>query len=77
MRHRLMRPKSGMGMKASLEKAARRAWRWLAGPEGASSTEYALLLALVVVILIGTLTALGQALQDKLELIIEKIRASA
>ncbi len=51
-------------------------WAWLRRPSGATTTEYALVLALVVVILIGTLTALGDALREKLQTIIEKIRAS-
>ncbi len=51
-------------------------WAWLRRPVGASTTEYALLLALVVIILIGSLTALGEALRDKLQEIIDKIKAS-
>ena len=51
-------------------------WAWLRHPSGAATTEYALLLALVIIILIGTLTALGDALREKLQMIIEKIRAS-
>lgn len=52
--------------------------RWLRrcpdDPEGgATTTEYALLLALVVVVLIGTLTSLGAALNDKLRDIIDQI----
>lgn len=51
-------------------------WAWLRRPAGASTTEYALLLALVVIILIGSLTALGETLRDKLQEIIDKIKAS-
>ncbi|MHB0886592.1 MAG: hypothetical protein ACYC6V_02895 [Bacillota bacterium] len=51
-------------------------WAWLRRPVGASTTEYALLLALVVVILIGSLTALGETLRDKLQEIINSIKAS-
>ncbi len=40
---------------------------------GATSAEYALVLALVVVTLISTLTALGAALNDKLRSIIDQI----
>lgn len=41
--------------------------------KGASTAEYALILALVVIILIGTLTQLGQALTTKLQGIINEI----
>lgn len=48
--------------------------RRLAAPEsGAATTEYALVLALVVVILITTLTSLGAALQDRIQSIIDSI----
>lgn len=40
---------------------------------GATTTEYALLLALVVVTLIGTLSALGTVLNDKLGAIIQEL----
>lgn len=40
---------------------------------GATTAEYALLLALVVVILIGTLSQLGQALNGKLQDIINSL----
>jgi len=43
------------------------------GEDGATATEYALLLALIVVTLIGTLSALGGALDAKLRDIIEQI----
>ncbi|MCL6449674.1 MAG: Flp family type IVb pilin [Acetobacteraceae bacterium] len=46
---------------------------WAASPEGATTTEYALLLALVVVVLIGTLSALGSVLNEKLQEIIDEI----
>ncbi|MEW6725201.1 MAG: Flp family type IVb pilin [Bacillota bacterium] len=51
-----------------------RLWR---GEEGASTTEYALLLALVVIILIGSLSQLGQALKGKLSEIIQSIQSAA
>lgn len=41
--------------------------------DGVTTTEYALLLALVVVALIGTLATLGGALDDKLRTIIQNI----
>lgn len=40
---------------------------------GATTTEYALLLALIVVALIGTLSALGAVLNDKLGDIIQEL----
>jgi pilus assembly protein Flp/PilA len=43
------------------------------GEMGASSAEYALILALVVISLITTLSALGAALNDKLREIVEQI----
>lgn len=46
------------------------AWR---AARGATTAEYALLLALVVVILIGALSQLGQALNAKLGSIINSI----
>lgn len=42
-------------------------------PCGAASAEYALLLALVVIILIGALSQLGQALNTKLANIIDSL----
>jgi len=44
-----------------------------AGEAGATTTEYALVLALVVVALIGTLSALGATLNEKLQMIIDQI----
>ena len=41
--------------------------------KGATTAEYALILALVVVILIGTLNSLGSVLDDKLRLIIAQL----
>jgi Flp pilus assembly pilin Flp len=50
------------------------AGRWLAGrQEGVSTTEYALLLALVVIVLITTLGTLGDALKAKLDGIIAQL----
>ncbi|MDQ7793024.1 MAG: Flp family type IVb pilin [bacterium] len=46
---------------------------WLWGEEGAAVTEYALLLALVVLLLITTLTSLGTELQKKLSEIITRL----
>jgi Flp pilus assembly pilin Flp len=43
------------------------------GQRGATAAEYALILALVAVMLIGSLTRLGQALTNQLEGIIDKI----
>lgn len=77
MRRRPDEPKPRTRPRMWVAEATRVMRGWLSRSDGATTTEYALILALVVVILIGTLTALGQALQDKLELIIEKIRASA
>lgn len=50
--------------------------RFTATERGATVAEYSLLLALVVVILIGTLTQLGQALNNKLQAIIDQIRSA-
>lgn len=50
--------------------------RFTAAERGATVAEYSLLLALVVVILIGTLTQLGQALNNKLQAIIDQIRSA-
>ncbi len=44
--------------------------------DGAASTEYALLLALVVVVLISSLSALGAELNNKLNAIILQIRGA-
>jgi Flp pilus assembly pilin Flp len=46
---------------------------WLRRERGAATTEYALLLALVVVFLISTLNQLGQALRSKLLEIIAQL----
>ena len=46
-----------------------------ANKNGATTAEYALLLALVVIILISSLSSLGQALQDRLQEIIQSINA--
>ncbi len=45
----------------------------LASEEGATIAEYALLLALVVIALIGVLTNLSDALKGKIEIIIDQI----
>lgn len=44
--------------------------------KGATTAEYALLLALVVVILIGSLSLLGSTLEARLESIVESINAA-
>lgn len=49
---------------------ARSLWR---DEAGATTTEYALVLALVVVVLIGTLNTLGTTLQAKLLEIVQQI----
>jgi len=51
-----------------------RLWSYLRSDRGASTTEYALLLTLVVVVLIGSLTALGAALRDKLNSIVTSLK---
>jgi len=43
------------------------------GERGVTTAEYALLLALVVVVLISSLTTLGATLQDKLQNIIDTL----
>lgn len=53
-------------MATYLLKAWIAATSWLRRERGAATTEYALLLALVVVFLISTLNQLGQALRNKL-----------
>mgnify|MGYP000400993047 CR=1 FL=1 len=45
--------------------------RRLADSRGVTTAEYALLLALVVIVLISSLSALGATLQDKLQSIID------
>ena len=50
--------------------------RLLHSERGAATAEYALLLALVVIILIGTLSDLGTALQAKLNDIIRDINGA-
>lgn len=55
----------------------RRIWRCLLGGcRGATTAEYALILALVVVILIGSLTSLGSTLNAKLQGIINSLNAT-
>ncbi len=49
---------------------------WLTGQRGATTAEYALLLALVVITLIGTLTTLGGALNAKLQTIINNLNGT-
>lgn len=43
------------------------------GERGVTTAEYALLLALVVIVLISSLTSLGATLQDKLQSIIDTL----
>ena len=52
-------------------------WRFASDARGAATTEYALLLALVVVVLIGTLTSLGAALNEKLKDIIDQVSGAS
>lgn len=57
----------------------RRLGSWLRcfrGQEGATTAEYALLLALVVIVLISTLSELGGVLQGKLEDIITELQGA-
>lgn len=49
---------------------------FMSGTRGATTAEYALLLALVVVILIGTLSQLGEALNGKLQEIISSLNTA-
>ncbi len=49
---------------------------WRARQDGATTAEYALVLTLVVIILISTLSALGNALNSKLRSIIDQINAA-
>lgn len=49
------------------------AWRARLDTRGVTTAEYALLLALVVVVLISSLSALGATLQDKLQGIIDTL----
>lgn len=60
-----------------LDRMRRAAWllaSHFACRRGATTAEYALILALVVVALIGTLGALRDALQGKLEQVIDQLR---
>lgn len=50
-----------------------RKWRHYLDSRGVTTAEYALLLALVVVVLISSLSALGATLQDKLQGIIDTL----
>ena len=62
-------------MRMHREWMARQWWRvQLAKERGAATAEYALILALVVVVLIGTLTTLGDALTDKLSEIVTDLQ---
>lgn len=51
----------------------RNRFRGVLDDRGVTTAEYALLLALVVVVLIGSLTSLGATLQDKLQGIIDTL----
>lgn len=48
-------------------------WR---GERGSAVSEYALILVLVVIVLIGTLTQLGSTLQAKLQDIIQAVQGA-
>lgn len=51
---------------AAVFRFCRRAWAWAVADRAATTAEYALILALVVIVLIGALTTLGTALHDKI-----------
>lgn len=53
-----------------------RAWSGLRRERGAATAEYALLLALVVIILISTLSRLGQVLNTKILDIVQQLEAA-
>ncbi len=58
---------------ASLARRLRGQLRDRLGSQGVTTAEYALLLALVVVVLISSLSTLGATLQDKLQGIIDTL----
>ena len=58
------------GLAQALVRAAAAAYR---GERGATTAEYALILALIAIVLIAALTELGATLRDKLEQIIAAI----
>lgn len=51
-------------------------WSLWRGERGSAVSEYALVLVLVVIVLIGTLTQLGGALQSKLQDIIKAVQGA-
>lgn len=58
-------------------------WQWvvalqakIVGERGAATVEYALLLTLVVVILIGSLTVLGHTLTGKIDDIVQQLQGA-
>lgn len=51
-------------------------WTWWYSDEGATTAEYALILALVAVVLIGVLTELGGVLQQRIRDIIQSIQGA-
>ncbi|MDI3269851.1 MAG: Flp family type IVb pilin [Bacillota bacterium] len=53
-----------------------RFWLWWRRQEGAATAEYALLLVLVALALITGLTSLGSALNEKIQHVIDTIRAA-
>ncbi|MBX6377092.1 MAG: Flp family type IVb pilin [Clostridia bacterium] len=57
-------------------KWAIRARTWLSSERGASTAEYALLLALVVVFLITALSELGQTLAGRIQGIVQDINSA-
>lgn len=59
-----------MGSVKSLWATLRPLWRCI---KGAATAEYALLLALIVIVLVGTLTTLGNVLNQKLQRIIDQL----
>lgn len=54
----------------------RKVWGLWQGQEGSAVSEYALILVLVVIVLIGTLTQLGSTLQGKLQDIIRAVQGT-
>lgn len=61
-----------MSWRLALNRMVGRLWT-LFNHRGVTTAEYALLLALVVVVLISSLTTLGATLQDKLQAIIDTL----
>jgi len=58
---------------STVDRVRRWLYRVAAHQEGATAAEYALILALVAVVLISSLSALGAALNEKIRAIIDRI----